>query len=87
VTPELAVEIQKLGYGALWLRGSRATQRKFIEPVLENTTNWTVVTGLKEHTEAGADHVAINVDAGPDTLLPTLTALSDRLDPATDVPG
>jgi hypothetical protein len=46
VTPELAVEIQKLGYGTLWLGGSPATQLKFIEPVLENTTNLTVVTGV-----------------------------------------
>jgi probable F420-dependent oxidoreductase len=46
VTPELAVEIQKLGYGTLWLGGSPATQLKFVEPVLENTTNLTVVTGV-----------------------------------------
>jgi hypothetical protein len=35
VTPELAVEIQKLGYSTLWLGGSPATQLKFVEPVLK----------------------------------------------------
>jgi probable F420-dependent oxidoreductase len=43
VTPELAVEIQNLGFGTLWLGGSRAAQVKFVEPILAHTTNLTVV--------------------------------------------
>jgi probable F420-dependent oxidoreductase len=43
VTPELAVEIEKLGFSTLWLGGAAATEIKFVKPILENTTNLTVV--------------------------------------------
>jgi probable F420-dependent oxidoreductase len=57
-----------------------------IDAVVAHGSVDNIANRLNEHIEAGADHVAINVVGGPDTLLPTLTALSDRLDPATDIP-
>ena len=37
VEPEQAVEIEKLGYGALWVGGSPAGDLAFVEPILEKT--------------------------------------------------
>jgi probable F420-dependent oxidoreductase len=50
-----------------------------IDAVVAHGSADNIANRLTEHHEAGADHVAINVVGSPDTLLPTVTALSDRL--------
>ena len=37
VKPEQAVEIETLGYGAVWIGGSPAAELEFVEPILEQT--------------------------------------------------
>ena len=39
VTPEQAAEIERLGYGAVWVGGSPAAELEFVEPILERTEN------------------------------------------------
>ena len=46
VEPEQAVEIEKLGYGALWVGGSPAGDLAFVEPILEKTETIQVATGI-----------------------------------------
>jgi probable F420-dependent oxidoreductase len=46
VEPEQAVEIEKLGYGALWVGGSPAGDLAFVEPILEKTQTIQVATGI-----------------------------------------
>jgi probable F420-dependent oxidoreductase len=46
VTPEQAVEIEKLGYGAIWIGGSPAGDLDFAEPILENTEALQLATGI-----------------------------------------
>jgi probable F420-dependent oxidoreductase len=45
VTPEQAQEIERLGYGTLWISGARA-ELLFAEPLLESTTALKVATGI-----------------------------------------
>ena len=45
-TPEQAVEIEKLGYGAVWIGGSPAGDLGFAEPILENTETLQLATGI-----------------------------------------
>src|SRR4029078_1659744 len=45
-TPEQAVEIEKLGYGAIWIGGSPAGDLDFAEPILENTEALQLATGI-----------------------------------------
>lgn len=58
VTPEQAVEIEKLGYGAVWVGGSPAADLAFVEPILEATTTLQVATGIVNVWTAPADEVA-----------------------------
>jgi probable F420-dependent oxidoreductase len=46
VEPEQAVEIEKLGYGAVWIGGSPAGDLSFVEPVLEATERLQLATGI-----------------------------------------
>jgi probable F420-dependent oxidoreductase len=58
VTPQHAVEIEKLGYGALWVGGSPPAQLRFAEPILEKTTSLMVATGIVNIWSAPAKTVA-----------------------------
>ncbi|KUI45095.1 LLM class F420-dependent oxidoreductase [Mycobacterium sp. IS-1590] len=56
--PEQAVEIEKLGYGAVWIGGSPAGNLEYVEPILERTENLAVATGILNVWTAPADEVA-----------------------------
>jgi probable F420-dependent oxidoreductase len=100
VTPELAVEIQKLGFGTLWLGASQGAQVKFVEPILANTTNLTVVAGVAiwsppAEAMAGSFHLIdtahpgrflLGVGAGHREPYDALVDYLDDLD-AAEVPG
>jgi probable F420-dependent oxidoreductase len=58
VTPEQAVEIEKLGYGAVWVGGSPAADLSFAEPILEATTTLQLATGIVNVWSAPAAEVA-----------------------------
>ncbi|BBY79918.1 LLM class F420-dependent oxidoreductase [Mycolicibacterium pulveris] len=58
VKPEQAVEIEKLGYGAVWIGGSPAGDLNYVEPILERTENLQVATGVINVWTAPADEVA-----------------------------
>lgn len=58
VKPEQAVEIEKLGYGAVWIGGSPAGDLNYVEPILERTDNLQVATGIINVWTAPADEVA-----------------------------
>lgn len=58
VQPEQAVEIEKLGYGALWVGGSPAADLSFAEPILERTQSIQLATGIVNIWTAEADAVA-----------------------------
>ncbi|MTD57685.1 LLM class F420-dependent oxidoreductase [Amycolatopsis pithecellobii] len=46
VTPELAVAVEKLGYGTVWTGGSPDAGLSFVEPLLEATDHVVVATGI-----------------------------------------
>jgi len=56
--PEQAVEIEKLGYGALWIGGSPAGDLNYVEPILERTETLQVATGIVNVWTAQAEQVA-----------------------------
>lgn len=58
VKPEQAAEIEKLGYGAVWVGGSPAGDLSFVEPILEATETLHVATGIVNVWTAPADQVA-----------------------------
>ncbi|MGA5541066.1 LLM class F420-dependent oxidoreductase [Mycobacterium sp. NPDC051198] len=58
VQPEQAVEIEKLGYGALWVGGSPAADLSFAEPILERTQKLQLATGIVNIWTADAAAVA-----------------------------
>ncbi|MEW2481517.1 LLM class F420-dependent oxidoreductase [Mycobacterium sp. NPDC049093] len=58
VPPEQAVEIEKLGYGALWVGGSPAADLSFAEPILERTQTLQLATGIVNIWTADAAAVA-----------------------------
>ena len=58
VKPEQAVEIEKLGYGAVWVGGSPAGDLNFVEPILERTETLQVATGIVNVWTAPAKEVA-----------------------------
>jgi probable F420-dependent oxidoreductase len=58
VRPEQAVEIEKLGYGAVWVGGSPAAELSFVEPILERTESLQVATGIVNIWSAAARPVA-----------------------------
>jgi probable F420-dependent oxidoreductase len=56
--PEVAAEIEKLGYGALWVGGSPAADLSFVEPILEQTETLQVATGIVNVWASPAEEVA-----------------------------
>ncbi|MCV7058632.1 LLM class F420-dependent oxidoreductase [Mycolicibacterium gilvum] len=58
VTPDQAVEIEKLGYGTVWVGASPAADLAFVEPILEKTETLQVATGIVNIWTADADEVA-----------------------------
>ncbi|MDT5312758.1 MAG: hypothetical protein QOE74_1778 [Mycobacterium sp.] len=58
VTPEQAVEIEKLGYGAVWVGASPPADLAFVEPILEATETLQAATGIVNVWAAPADEVA-----------------------------
>ena len=58
VTPEEALDIERLGYGALWVGASPAADLSFVEPTLEKTDTLQVATGIVNIWSAPADEVA-----------------------------
>ncbi len=56
--PEQAVEIEKLGYGAVWIGGSPAGDLNYVEPILERTETLQVATGIINVWTASAEQVA-----------------------------
>jgi probable F420-dependent oxidoreductase len=57
ITPAQAREIERLGYGTLWISGARA-ELSFAEPLLESTTALKVATGIVNIWTADAKTVA-----------------------------
>lgn len=57
-TPEQAVAIEELGYGAVWVGGSPAAGLAFVEPILAATSTLQVATGIVNIWTAPADAVA-----------------------------
>ena len=45
-SPAALQEIEALGYGAIWAGGSPPAELDWVEPLLENTTNLKVATGI-----------------------------------------
>jgi probable F420-dependent oxidoreductase len=58
VTPEQAGQIEKLGYGAVWIGGSPAADLSYVEPILEATENLQVATGIINIWASDANTVA-----------------------------
>lgn len=58
VRPEQAEEIERLGYGALWVGGSPAAELSFVEPILAQTEVLQVATGIVNIWTADAQQVA-----------------------------
>jgi probable F420-dependent oxidoreductase len=56
--PEQAAEIERLGYGAVWVGGSPAGDLAFVEPILAATETLQVATGIVNVWTAPADEVA-----------------------------
>jgi probable F420-dependent oxidoreductase len=57
-TPEQAAEIERLGYGAVWIGGSPAGDLHVVEPLLEATEHIQVATGIVNVWTAPAAEVA-----------------------------
>ena len=57
-TPEQAQEIERLGYGTIWIAGSPPAELSFVEPLLEATTTLKVATGIVNIWTAAAKPVA-----------------------------
>lgn len=58
VTADQAAEIERLGYGAVWVGASPAADLAFVEPILEGTEKLSVATGIVNIWNAPADEVA-----------------------------
>jgi probable F420-dependent oxidoreductase len=56
--PDQAVEIEKLGYGAVWIGGSPAGDLNYVDPILEATETLQVATGIVNVWTAKAEQVA-----------------------------
>ncbi|HTQ21604.1 LLM class F420-dependent oxidoreductase [Mycobacterium sp.] len=57
-TPEQAQEIERLGYGTIWVAGSPPAELSFVETLLESTTTLKVATGIVNVWTAAAKPVA-----------------------------
>lgn len=58
VRPEQAVEIERLGYGGLWVGGSPKAELEFAEPILDSTESLTLATGIVNIWSAAAQPIA-----------------------------
>ena len=58
VVPELAAEIESLGYGAAWIGGSPDADLAWVEPALAETTQLQLATGIVNIWTAPAAEVA-----------------------------
>jgi probable F420-dependent oxidoreductase len=58
VTPELAIELERLGYGTLWLGGSPAGDLAQVEQLIEATTTLTLATSIVNMWKDDAHTVA-----------------------------
>ena len=57
-SPEQAREIERLGYGTIWVGGSPPAELSFVEPLLDSTTTLKVATGIVNIWTAAAKPVA-----------------------------
>jgi probable F420-dependent oxidoreductase len=58
VTPDLAVSLERLGYGALWLGGSPAGDLAVVDQLLDATTTLVVATGIVNIWQSDPHEVA-----------------------------
>ncbi|HET9897576.1 MAG TPA: LLM class F420-dependent oxidoreductase [Streptosporangiaceae bacterium] len=58
VTPELAAQLEQLGYGALWLGGSPRADLAIVDRLLAATSELVVATGIVNMWQADAREVA-----------------------------
>ena len=58
VRPQRAAEIERLGYGAVWVGGSPKAELAFAEPILDSTESLTLATGIVNIWSAAAQPVA-----------------------------
>ncbi|GFG73068.1 LLM class F420-dependent oxidoreductase [Mycobacterium botniense] len=58
ITPELAAQIESLGYGAAWIGGSPDAELAWVEPALARTTSLQLATGIVNIWSAPATAVA-----------------------------
>ena len=58
ITPELALKIEALGYGAAWIGGSPDADLAWVDPVLAQTTSLQLATGIVNIWTAPAPAVA-----------------------------
>jgi probable F420-dependent oxidoreductase len=58
VSGEEAREVERLGYGTLWVAGSPAAELSFAEPILAQTTTLQLATGIVNVWTAAAKDVA-----------------------------
>ena len=58
ITPELAAQIESLGYGAAWIGGSPDADLAWVEPALAQTTSLQLATGIVNIWSAPAAAVA-----------------------------
>ncbi len=56
--PEQAAEIERLGYGAVWIGGSPSGDLAYVDPILESTESLHVATGIINVWTAPAAEVA-----------------------------
>jgi probable F420-dependent oxidoreductase len=56
--PEQAAEIEKLGYGAIWVGFSPPAELEFAEPILDATESITLATGIVNIWSSSAEDVA-----------------------------
>jgi probable F420-dependent oxidoreductase len=55
LSPQLATELERLGYGAIWLGGSPGGELRMVDPLLDATEHLVVATGI---TNIWADEAA-----------------------------
>ena len=58
VTPELAKDLEQLGYGALWLGGSPRADLRVVDSLLAATSELVVATGIVNMWQSDAHEVA-----------------------------
>jgi probable F420-dependent oxidoreductase len=58
ITPELAAQIESLGYGAVWIGGSPDADLAWVDPALAKTTSVQLATGIVNIWSAPAPAVA-----------------------------